>query len=365
MARRILSLTVVLVILFPACGEGTIDDAATGTTEGRGATTVATVPIEPPTSPHSSSPPETTLPPLECRPATLPHRGTTMAGTAETCEFESDGLTRSYLRYIPQNVVPGVAAPLLVSLHPAFQDPARQMSWFPFDELADEEGFIAVAPAAVDGFWNLDVAPEQYCDYMQVSFDCGMIDPTTEQPVEPPDPECTFDEDPDAPERPDDLAFLNDLVEAVARDYAIDLQRVYLAGGSWGGWMASLVACTPGQPFAAFAGMTNTMWHLTDCAASEPVPFISIGGSDDIYHPACMADVYAERWAQHNGCVLSPMEEVDETGVTKLEYSGCDADASVVTYHMPDLWLYPDMTVPSGFAPLRVIWEFFEAHPRR
>lgn len=327
-------------------------------------TTAAAIAVSLTTPPPSTTGPESSVPSTPCEATTLLHR-VTVAGTAETCELESDGIMRSYLRYIPPGVDSGVPVPLLVSLHPAFQDPKRQMTWFPFDELADEEAFIVVAPEAVDGFWNFDVTPEQYCDYMQVSSDCGMIDPTTGEPAEPPDPACTFEDEGDGEGLPDDVAFLEDLVEAIAQDYSIDRQRVYLAGGSWGGWMASTVACVPDHPFAAIAGMTNTMWYLEDCAAPEPVPFISVGGSDDMYHPSCMADVYAERWAEHNGCDLTPVDGVDPAGVTRLEYAACEDDASVITYHMPDLWLYPDMTVPSGFAPLRVIWEFFEAHPRR
>jgi poly(3-hydroxybutyrate) depolymerase len=292
----------------------------------------------------------------------LYHRGADISGKVETCSITSGGLARSYLRYVPESVDPGVPAALLVSLHAGFQDPQTQMRWFPFDELADEKGFIVVAPSA-DGLWNLGVTNEQYCAFAQMSYDCGMIDPFTEELVEPPPPDCQPDESgPPAETVPDDLTFLEDVIAAVADDHAIDDARVYLVGASWGGWMASRAACALSDRFAAVAGLTNTIWYVPECEADRPVPFIGIGGGNDIYHPTCMAEAYAVGWAEHNHCDPSAAREVVDGDVTRLSYSGCSDDASVIVYTMEDLWLYPQMEVPAGFEPLRTIWAFFENH---
>ena len=217
-----------------------------------------------------------------------------------------------------------------------------------------------MAPAAVDGLWNFDVTMEQNCDLAQVSYGCGMINPLTEELVEPPNPDCR---PPDEGEQrgetpPDDLAFLEDVVDSVGADYAIDARRVYLAGASYGGWMASRAGCARSDRFAAVAAMTNTMWYIPGCEAEGPVSIIGIGGSDDIYHPVCLDEVYAARWAEHNGCAASPVEEEVGDGVRRIWYPECVDNASVVVYDAPGLWLYPAMDVPAGFEPLRTIWEF-------
>jgi polyhydroxybutyrate depolymerase len=286
------------------------------------------------------------------------------SGAFELCELESGGLTRSYLRYVPQGIDPDTPVPLLISLHAAMQDPQTQMTWFPFDRLADEEGFMIVAPAAVDGFWNLDVTDEQYCDLARMSHVCGMIDPFTDQVVEPPPPDCrpAGEEEPvGAP--PDDLAFLGELIDTTEWDYSIDADRVYIAGASWGGWMAARAACTAGGRFASVAALTNTLWLVPGCEAPEPMPVIGIGGTDDVYHPLCMAEAYGAAWAEHNGCRSGGAEEALGEGVVRVVYSDCNDDAAVVVYGADGLWTYPDMGVPEGLEPLTIIWEFFRRHP--
>jgi polyhydroxybutyrate depolymerase len=287
-------------------------------------------------------------------------------GLVEECDLVSDDVSRSYLRYVPAGVDRDEPAALLISLHAATQNPHTQMAWFPFDEVADREGFIVVAPAAVDGFWNLAVTDDQGCDLMRLSHECGMIDPFTDEVVEPPSPDCR----PESEEQPDravvdDLGFLEDLIASMSTEYTIDEDRVYLTGASWGGWMASRAACALGDRFAAIAALTNTVWYVPGCEADVPMPFIGIGGADDVYHPACMAEVSSARWAGHNGCAATATHETVAGGVSRITYSRCSGDASVVVYVATGLWTYPEMAVPGGFEPLDVIWEFFEAHARR
>lgn len=129
--------------------------------------------------------------------------------------------------------------------------------------------------------------------------------------------------------------------------------------------MASRAACALSHRFAAIAAMTNTIWYVPGCETDAAIPFIGVGGADDIYHPACMNEVYSALWAEHNGCDLSPEREESANGASRIAYSDCTDDAAVVVHSVPGLWTYPDMAVPEDFDPLNTIWQFFERHPKR
>lgn len=366
--RRIPVVVGILVLVLGACGGDTSNDPDTTTAAADVPATVSTTSPPPTLSTTSSataSIPRAAAPASECREGSLRHRDEAI-GRVEECHLTSGGLRRSYQRYVPAGVDPDRPTALLISLHAATQDPQTQMAWFPFDVIADREGFIVVAPAAVDGFWNHAVTNEQGCDLMRVSHECGMIDPFTDEVVEAPDPDCRPDESeqPDvAP--PDDLMFLEDIIESLSVEYTIDEDRVFLAGASWGGWMASRAACAPSHRFAAIAAMTNTIWYVPGCETDASVAVIGMGGTDDVYHPACMSETYSALWAEQNGCVASPEREEIAEGVTRVTYSDCIDDASIVFYAVTGLWTYPDMAVPEGFDALEIIWQFLQAHPRQ
>jgi polyhydroxybutyrate depolymerase len=132
--------------------------------------------------------------------------------------------------------------------------------------------------------------------------------------------EAVFDFEP-----PDDVRFLNRLLNKLLRDYPIDPRRVYIYGYSNGAAMAHRMACDAAHRFAAIVAGAGTLpgndpQHV--CAPSVPVSVLHFHSKDDEVvqfnggnfsslfgivpdHPALDYGGAIEtvvRWAVLNGC---------------------------------------------------------------
>lgn len=85
-------------------------------------------------------------------------------------------------------------------------------------------------------------------------------------------------------EPPDDVGFLNRLLDKLLADYPIDPKRIYIYGYSNGGWMAHRMACEAADRIAAIiagAGVfpANDPEHV--CTPSMPVSVLHFHSRDD------------------------------------------------------------------------------------
>ena len=84
---------------------------------------------------------------------------------------------------------------------------------------------------------------------------------------------------------------------------------------------------------------------------------------------------FTAKWARRNGCEQAAVSSSVAADVTRIEYPGCAADASVLLYRieqgghtwpgggeLPE-WLVGRTTYSIDAS--RTMWEFFRAHPRR
>ncbi len=128
-----------------------------------------------------------------------------------------DDCEHTWFEYIPEAVrkAPGVQVPLLMFLHGGADSPANIANSIKLHELAEEEGFILVHPAATDDiFWNQDMDP-------RLNDDCG---------------------------------FLEKLLDYMVERYPIDTTRIYMGGFSNGSSMSQVFAMThPDRVAAVFA----------------------------------------------------------------------------------------------------------------
>ncbi len=154
-----------------------------------------------------------------------PHAGVfgRSGGAPAAGEFRDEthshlGLTRRYKLYIPSGSQ-GKALPLLVMLHGCTQDPDDFAAGTGMNELADEHGFYVLYPRQ-----SLEANPSRcwnWFNHHHQQRDRG----------EP--------------------ALIADLAMAVATQYGLDRQRIYIAGLSAGGAMAAIVAAAYPEIFAA------------------------------------------------------------------------------------------------------------------
>ena len=125
----------------------------------------------------------------------------------ETHTLTVDGVERTYYVYAPRTVDSAQPVPLLIVLHGGGGNGRQIMRFTGFNQVARDNGFIAVYPEGIDHHWN-----------------DGRV----------------FRK---APTDTDDVAFISALIDQMAADYSIDSTRIYATGISNGGFMSYRLAC--------------------------------------------------------------------------------------------------------------------------
>lgn len=162
--------------------------------------------------------------------------------------ISQDNLQREYLLYVPASYTGNEPVPIVFSLHGAGGTKESHYELSQFNLLADRENFILVTPQALSILGTM-----------------------------------TFWNQKNDPNRADDVAFINALLDEVASRYNIDLNRVYLAGSSNGAFMAMEITCQLSQKIAATAAVKGYMLpdQLTNCNPTTPTAIIQMHGTED------------------------------------------------------------------------------------
>jgi len=224
----------------------------------------------------------------------------------ELYTIEHDGRQRSFLLHIPESVdesTPPMA--LVLNFHGYTGSAASQREMTRLDELADEEGFVAVHP---DGHgwarsWN--------------AGDCCGVSARDEL---------------------DDVALARAIVDHVATLASIDHSRVYAMGFSNGAFMSHRLACEASDLFAAIAPVSGVLGIAPEqCTPARPVPVLHTHGTADSTVPyegggqlefRSVAETVSH-WVEINGC-SEELTEVTLNDVTTCEiYQGCEGSAEV------------------------------------
>ena len=79
----------------------------------------------------------------------------------------------------------------------------------------------------------------------------------------------------------DDVAFISRLIDQMAANYPIDLNRVYLAGTSNGGMMAMRLGIELRNKITAIAPIVAAMPVNSECTNPAPIPILFMNGTDD------------------------------------------------------------------------------------
>jgi polyhydroxybutyrate depolymerase len=269
-----------------------------------------------------------------------------------------EGKRRRFLLHVPPTVRPDEPAPLVIEFHGSGSVPAEQMRYSGLHRLADAHGFVVAAPQAAIPLrmfnnspggmaWNIPGVP---------LVDGGMSSAA-----------------------PDDVAFVRQMVDAVAEERAIDRRRVYGVGFSGGGrFCCHLARAVPGL----LAAMGTVAGLRLLPGARPSVPVIAFHGTDDPLNPYLGGA--GERWdlsvpetadlfGAALGCV--PGEEVSVSdAVSHRPYRTAGGDVAVAQYtvrgggHNWPGTAWPQFTEGLGPATQEIdasalIWEFFA--PRR
>ncbi|MEI6062713.1 MAG: PHB depolymerase family esterase [Bacteroidota bacterium] len=219
--------------------------------------------------------------------------------------FMFDGISRSWVVYLPVNYSPGNSYPLLLALHGLTQTGAGMMQFTGFNSIADTANFIVAYPNGIGNAWNVGFAGGSTAD---------------------------------------DVGFLSALIDTLHQDYNIDLNRVYATGFSNGGFLCYRLACELGDRVAAIAPVSGTMTDgsYTSCSPQQVTPVLHIHGTSDIvvnYNGGfgnISVDQVLTFWNSYNNCAATPQIEnlpdlvAEGSTVQRYTWAPCSESAEVM-----------------------------------
>lgn len=268
------------------------------------------------------------------------------------------GGKRYYLLHVPPNLDRTKTYPLVLALHQFSDTPEGTEKLTGFSTLADREGFLVAYPKGeFPRTWN-----------------------------------------PGMRSGPDDVAFLEALVDALAKAYPVDMKRVYACGLSAGGMMSQWLACKSDR-FAAVAAIAGSLTQaavdsVTNDKRTASVllmhgsadPVVPYNGGETPAGPGMKptflsAEAGAQFWADRAGCTgtparveLPPVAANDPTRVIQYTFP-CTAPTEVVRYEITGAghtwpghnnW-YPQFIVGATSQQIDAtaeMWAFFRRHAK-
>jgi polyhydroxybutyrate depolymerase len=267
--------------------------------------------------------------------------------TKETITVENKD--RSYVVHLPKGYDEKQHYPVVVLLHGLNQEADDMERLTRFNELADKDSVIAVYPSALQGRWNVGVQPVPTQNYRRGPYRRpgwggypGGGYPRGGGQREPGQQGRSA--------RADDIDFFNHMLDKLENKFSVDTSRIYFAGLSDGGFMATKVACSLTDRVAAVATVGAAMPKTMVCVPSRPLPVVMINGTSDpvvkydggVGKNGRIQTISVEdtgkEWAKLNHCAEKPshskLPSKGKGGMeTKVDtYDGCQANAQVVLY---------------------------------
>ena len=175
--------------------------------------------------------------------------GNNETGFVEERVIEHEGLKRSFLMYVPENIKEN--ASLVVAIHGYTSTAKILMGYSGINQVADKEGFLVAYPQGTkDSRDN---------NFFNVGYE--------------------FHSD----SKVNDVNFIREIVLNLTKDYKLNSKRVFATGMSNGGDMSYLLACTSSDLFTAVAPVAGVMMKdtLENCNPEKKIPIFEIHGTKD------------------------------------------------------------------------------------
>ena len=243
---------------------------------------------------------------------------------------------RRIVVHVPKGGTPG-PRPLVLGLGGAGQTARDFQRMTNYSTLADHEGFVVVfaGGSGTRPFWNISGA---------------------------------------LPGKPDDVAFLDAVLDRVERTVCVDTSRVYATGVSNGGGMTALLGCRLAGRLAAIAPVAGGYSAQPACRPSRPLAVLEVHGAADGVVPyagkgsshAGSVPGYLAMWRTIDGCSKrARLLGAQPPGVTEETWGGCVRGADVVHDVLagePHSW--PKWTAARPYSTTWRTWTFFRGHAR-
>ncbi|MDD5237888.1 MAG: PHB depolymerase family esterase [Candidatus Omnitrophica bacterium] len=239
-------------------------------------------------------------------------------------EMTYDNMQRSYGEYVPaENKEKEGKYPLVIVLHGGGGTGKYMAALTGFNRLAEQEKFIVVYPDGIERRWNDGRNFQEYKSQR---------------------------------ENIDDVGFISALIDQLATQYPVDLERVYVTGVSNGAMMTHRLAVDLSTRIAAAAMVDGNIPenYFSKGIPSKPVPIIIMNGTKDQLMPWEGGEIGLEEkskgrvvsteqtvnfWLKHNKCevpgqmIYKPDRDPnDGTTVRIHSYKNKDNEVMVVLY---------------------------------
>ncbi len=197
-----------------------------------------------------------------------------------------------------------------------------------------------------------------------------------------------WNDDPESATGADDVGYLAKVIETATARYALDPTRIYVAGMSNGGFMATRLACERPELIAAVASVAASMRpsHARACASGQTMPMMLTLGTSDLYvwYNGGLGLMSAQEtfrfWGQINDCDPSAadLEDVPDTaadGTRTIISHGVSCAGDTALYSVeggghtwpqwsPAISPFNLGRVAEDFNGTQAIWAFFESQRR-
>ena len=183
-----------------------------------------------------------------------------------------DNVVREYYVSYPENIDGPV--PLIINMHGFASHAIEQKDYSQMDSYAHSRGVAVVYPEGISRSWNV-----------------GTEGSLTNE---------------------DDVGFISTLIDSIATDFDIDLDRIYACGMSNGGYMSYRLAYDLSDKIAAFGSVTGNFMinnTMNDCQdQNRDIPIIHFHGTQDgvvnYYPPSFDGSLTVEQsiefWSDYN-----------------------------------------------------------------
>ena len=260
------------------------------------------------------------------------------AGNKKTT-LQHEGRSRTYTLHVPSALPAGKPLAVVFDLHGAGGNGSQQQGMSGWAAVADREGFLAVFPDGVDGYWNVD----DKC--------CGTA----------------------GQDQIDDVGFIRAIIEKLRTDICIDAKRIYASGFSNGGGLTHRMGCDAADVIAAIAPV-DTDLRTQPCNAARPIAMMEVRGMSDSLEPyeggvvgppggqyvSPGAQGSLELWADINQCPGAPstIEQYCES------YTECGDGVETNLCSLPGVD-HKSYNNPLDFDIASVAWRMFQRQPMR
>jgi polyhydroxybutyrate depolymerase len=255
----------------------------------------------------------------------LPHDGGVSAQ-----RLTSSQRPRTYRLFVPPRYDGRQRLPLVLDLHGSGGNADGEARNSRLEALAASETFFVATLEAEGGTWNVPVETD----------------------------------------RPNDVAYVSDVIDQVSAQACVDPARIYATGFSGGARMSSLLGCGLGARLAAIAPVSGLRAPASTCTG-RPIPVITFHGLADPQNtydghvPGRAAWVESvpdalAGWAAHNKCKAKVVLEDPPGPLSTMRYEGCAGGAEVRLIRVDGLghrWTHDEVDTTG------VMWQFFKDHP--